>query len=195
MVPIAQALHRRVLGADRPFIVCDPRRHGHTASVRSPASHETAVAAARAAFGGSLCVRSWRLPPDFAAVRAWLADTKVDVQLMVCLDREVPSTMFPAAIDVPSLSTRASDLPRIIDEFARDAIAALGAPATSFGPDDHGWVLAHAARSLPEIEKATLRRVALRSSKNLSCAAARLGMAPVSLSRWLARRAGPVSIY
>jgi hypothetical protein len=188
MVPIAQALHRRVLGADRPFIVCDPRRHRNTATVRSPASYETATAAARAAFGGSLCVRSWRLPPDFATVRAWLADADVDVQLIVCVDRAVPSTMLPAPIDVPSLSTRASDLPRIIDEYAQDAIAVLGAPATSFGLDDHGWVLAHAARSLPEIEKATLRRVALRSSRNLSRAAARLGMAPVSLSRWLARR-------
>lgn len=26
LVPIAWALHRRTLGADRPFIVCDPRR-------------------------------------------------------------------------------------------------------------------------------------------------------------------------
>jgi hypothetical protein len=188
MVPIAQALHRRVLGADRPFIVCDPRRRQHRASVRSPASYKTVAAAAQAAFDGALCVRSRRLPPDLAALRAWLADTDVNVRLMVCLDRAVPSTMLPASIDVPSLSTRVSDLPRIIDEYAHDAIAALGSPVTSFGPGDHDWVLAHATTSLPEIEKATLRRVALRSSSNLSRAAARLGMAPVSLSRWLTRR-------
>jgi hypothetical protein len=190
MVPIAQALHRRTLGAYRPFIVCDPRRRQHTASVRSPASYETVAAAARAAFGGSLCVRSRRLPPDFAALRAWFADTDVNVRLVVCLDEAVPSAMLPASIDVPSLSTRVSDLPRIIDEYAQDAIAALGAPATSFGPDDRRWVVAHGATSLSEIEKATLRRVALQFSPNLSRAAARLGMAPVSLSRWLTRRSG-----
>jgi hypothetical protein len=188
MVPIAHALHRRMLGADRPFIVCDPRRVQHRASVRCPGSYETVAAAAQAASGGSLCVRSWRLPPDFAAPRAWLAETEVGLQLTVCLGPAVSSTLLPASIDVPSLSARASDLPRIVDEYAQDAIAALGAPATSFGPEDRCWVLAHAISSLPAIEKATLRRVALRSSKNLSRAAARLGMAPVSLSRWVTRR-------
>lgn len=156
--------------------------------MRSPASYERVTAAARAAFGGSLCVRSRRIPPDFAALRAWFADTDVNVRLIVCLDRAIPSTMLPPSIDVPSLSTRAWDLPRIIDEYAQDAIVALGAPATSFGHDDHRWVLARAAASLSEIEKAALRRVALQISTNLSRAAVRLGMAPVSLSRWLSRR-------
>jgi DNA-binding protein Fis len=45
--------------------------------------------------------------------------------------------------------------------------------------------------SLSAIEKAVLRCVALRSSTNMSRAAARLGMAPVSLSRWLERRRQP----
>lgn len=130
-------------------------------------------------------------PPDFATLRPWFADTDKNVQLMVCLDRPIPNTMLPASIDLPALSTRQSDLPRIIDEYAQDAIAALGAPATSFGPGDHHWVLSRAARSLPEIEKATLRRVALRSSKNLSHAATRLAMAPVSLSRWMSGRLSP----
>jgi hypothetical protein len=58
---------------------------------------------------------------------------------------------------------------------------------SSWGVVTPSWVLEHAAVSLPEIEKATLRRVALRSSANVSRAATRLGMAPVSLSRWLAR--------
>lgn len=188
MVPVAHALHRRVLGADRPFIVCDPRRLQHRASVRCPASYETVAAAAEAAVGGSLCVRSWRLPPDFGALRAWLGELDINVQLMVCLGPAVSSTLLPTSIDVPSLSTRTSDLPRIVDEYGQDAIAALGAPPASFGPEDRRWVLTHAVSSLPAIEKATLRRVALRSCKNLSCAAARLGMAPVSLSRWLGRR-------
>ena len=35
MVPIARALHRRTLGADRPFIVSDPRRANVPATTRA----------------------------------------------------------------------------------------------------------------------------------------------------------------
>jgi hypothetical protein len=43
LVPIARALHRRVLGADRPFVVCDPRRRDGKdhESVRSPVNYRT----------------------------------------------------------------------------------------------------------------------------------------------------------
>ena len=57
LVPIARALHRRTIGADRPFIVCDPRRRDVPASVRSPANRDSGVVAFEAARGGSLCVR------------------------------------------------------------------------------------------------------------------------------------------
>jgi hypothetical protein len=40
-------------------------------------------------------VRSWRLPPDLAALRAWFANTEVNVRLVVCLDRAVPSPCSP----------------------------------------------------------------------------------------------------
>jgi ActR/RegA family two-component response regulator len=85
----------------------------------------------------------------------------------------------------------AQALDRIIAEYAADAIAELAAPAASFTADDHVWIRNHAAASLAEIEAATLRLVALYTSRNLSHAAARLGMAPVSLSRWLGRRELP----
>ena len=186
-VPIAHALHRRTLGADRPFVVCDPRRRDGTESIRSAGNHRTGAAAAQAAAGGSLCVRARRLPPDVPALLAGLREPGTGTQLIVCLDREDAAAFLSEPIEVPSLSTRAQDLPRIVDEYAQDAIGVLDVPATSFLPDDRRWVLEHAATSLPEIEKATLRRVALRSSANVSRAAARLGMAPVSLSRWLAR--------
>lgn len=188
MVPIARALHRRALGADRPFLVCDPRRRDGKESVRSARNHGTGAAAAQAAVGGSLCVRARRLPRDFPGLFARVRDPGLGVQLIVCSEEQDAVSWLSSPIEVPSLSTRAEDLPRIIDEYAADAIAILEAPAGSFQPDDHRWVLECAAESLAEIEKATLRRVALRSSVNLSRAAARLGMAPVSLSRWLGRR-------
>lgn len=133
-------------------------------------------------------MRAGRPPRDFPALLAKINEPGASVQLIVCESRA--DTAFPLStpIEVPSLATRAEDLPRIIAEYAQDAIAALGAPATSFEPDDHRWVLEQAATSFDEIEKATLRGIALRASANLSQAAARLGMAPVSLSRWLGRR-------
>jgi len=55
-------------------------------------------------------------------------------------------------------------------------------------------VIERAATSLPEIEKATLRVVALRVSANNEAQAARLlGMAPISLICWLKRRSQPES--
>lgn len=76
-----------------------------------------------------------------------------------------------------------------MEAYAGDAIAALNAPPGSFTNDDLRWVIEHAATSLPEIEKATLRVVALKvSNNNVTQAAGMLGMAPVSLLRWLNRR-------
>ena len=97
-------------------------------------------------------------------------------------------------IVIPSLSDRRSEIDRIIDEYAEDAITELAAPRASYLPVDHAWVREHASSSLAEIEKATLRLVALRASRNLSHAAARLGMAAVSLSRWIGRRELPFDL-
>lgn len=190
LVPIAYALHRWTLGADRPFILCDPLRRNRPASVRSPANHKSGVAAFVAAAGGSLCVRRSRLPHDFSSMVSRLWST-ADVQYIVCSD-EIDDAhallVVPAPIQLPSLRDRASELPRIVDEYVLDAIAALYARDTSFTDGDRAWVLEHGASSLSEIEKATLRIVALRTSANMSHAAERLGMAPVSLSRWVDRR-------
>jgi hypothetical protein len=189
LVPIARALHRRMLGNDRPFIVCDPRRGTRAASVRSPASRASGIAACEAAIGGSLCLRTRRLPDDFPALVARLRGAD-DVLCVLCADPH-PPLILPAPIAVPPLAERSAELDRIITEYAADAIAELAASSASFTADDHAWVRQHAATSLVEIEAATLRLVALYTSRNLSHAAARLGMAPVSLSRWLARRELP----
>ncbi|HET9622927.1 MAG TPA: FHA domain-containing protein [Kofleriaceae bacterium] len=189
MIPVAQAIHRRLLGVKAPFMVCDERRGRREASVRSPASYEEASSAATAAAGGSLCVRSLRQLPQSTTLYNWLTSMHCDVRLVICVDAGVPSSVVSEPIEVPSLTTRVPDLPRIIDEYAQDATAILETPPGSFCVDDRQWILDHASKSLSEIEKATLRCVALRSTKTLSHAATRLGMSPVSLSRWLARRA------
>ena len=180
MVPIARALHRRTLGSDSPFIVCDPRRGTKAASVRSPASHASGVAAFEAAVGGALCLRLRRLPSDFQTLVARLRGAD-DVLCVLCAGQLANHSplILPAPLAVPPLARRSAELDRIVAEYAGDAIAELDAPPSSFTVDDHAWVKDHAASSLAEIEAATLRLVALRTSRNPSHAAERLGMAPV----------------
>jgi hypothetical protein len=196
LVPIAQSLHRRILGADRPFVVCDPRRGNTRASARSPANLESGVDAFRAASGGSLCVRRKRLPDDFAVIVPRLRRVH-DVQyIIVCsnLDDDAdPLLVLPAPIQVPPLASRTHDVERIVDEYAADAIAELHARDACFTAGDRRWIIEHPT-SLAEIEKATMRVVALRMSRHLSEAAERLGMAPVSLWRWILRRKLPTFI-
>lgn len=195
LVPIAAALHRRVLGTDAPFIVCDPRRGNTAATVRSPTNRPTGVEAIAAARGGTICMRATRLPRDFAAVIDQVRDPDAHVQTIVCWgarDDSNPLLVVPAPIAVPSLPCRANELERIVDEYASDAIAALHVPAECFTAADRTWILARASRSLDEIEKATLRLVAIRASRNMSTAAMRLEMAPVSLARWVGRRTRPM---
>jgi hypothetical protein len=189
LVPLAQSLHRHAFGADRPFVVCDPRRGDPKGSVRQPANCETGTAAVQAAIGGSLCVRRARLPRDFSSVLLRVRDPSVRVLLIVCADRvDLDGALITGPIEVPPLHERATELPRIIDEYAFDAVAALRELPDSFTSTDRAWVLEHAATSLPEIEKATLRRVALNTCRSINRAAKRLGMSQVSLARWLGRR-------
>src|SRR5689334_18004256 len=82
MVPIALALHRRTLGADRPFVVSSSRRVNMPATARAPASYTSGVAAVRAARGGSLCLRHRRLPTDFERMVALVRDPDADVMVI-----------------------------------------------------------------------------------------------------------------
>jgi hypothetical protein len=195
LVPIARALHRYILGSDKPFVVCDPQRRNVPASVRSPENHGNGAAATAAATGGSLCVRASRLPEDFSELVTLVRKPDAHMQLIVTASGQYethPFLILPVPIRVPSLRVRTDELPRIVDEYAVDAITELRAlPRPGFTAADRQWVLENAPMTLAEIEKATLRLVAIRASRNMSGAAARLGMAPVSLSRWLDRRMSP----
>jgi hypothetical protein len=190
LVPLAYALHRRVLGPDAPFVVCDRRRGDLPASVRSPTNHGSGVAAFDVAVGGSLCVRSRRLPRDLPELLRLLERPDSRVQFIVCTTSRAHIGLFtiPSPIEVPPLGIRETELPRIIQAYADEAIDIMRAPASCFSGDDQDWVMKHSATSLSEIEKATLRIVALRMTNNVRHAATMLGMAPVSLSRWLGRR-------
>jgi hypothetical protein len=193
LVPLAHGLHRRAFGTHMPFIVCDPRRGNTPASVRSPANYVDVQEALAAAAGGSLCVRRRRPPHNFTSLVAKLRATW-DVQY-ICLDEDCLQWLVrPGPIEIPSITARRAELPKIIDEYVFDAIVELTPPPHTLAlpESDRRWLCENAASMpLAEIEKAAMRLVALRSSPNLSHAASRLGMAPVSLSRWVARRKLP----
>ena len=193
MVPVAHSLHRYTHGNHRPFVLCDPRRRDVEESVRAVENHELGLTALEAARGGSLCVRGERPPSDYAEVLAQIREPNARVQFIVCSKvRGSEPVGATAPIIVPPLKRRAKELPRIVEEYIQDSITTLEAPRATLTRSDRAWIVEHASSTLPEIEKAALRLVALRIAGNIAGAAARLGMAPISLSRWIDRRRPPM---
>jgi hypothetical protein len=191
LVPIAQSIHNRVKGSDRPFVVCDPRRTNGKESVRSAVSYKVASKALAVARDGTLCLRSYWLPADLGVVFKEMAKPDSRLQLIICSRSPAVLKCHRAQIEIPSLRVRANEVDRIIDEYAAEAFVALGVREAEFLEIDRERVRRYWASSLPEIERATMRLIAVRSSRYLAHAAERLGMASVSLTRWLGRRLGP----
>ena len=188
LVPVAFALHRRLLGPDRPFVVCDPRRRAGDGSVRVPPNRNTGMLALAAAAGGSICVHSNRLPSDFDALAMSLREHSTKVVLFVCLhnhDRMMDVLCRP--ITIPPLAARRPELERLLDECLDEAAQSLGVERPQLSERIQRCVLED-VESLCDLEKAALRLVVLRNTPNVNQAAQRLNMALVSLNRWIARR-------
>jgi hypothetical protein len=196
LMSVARSLHRRFHDPDQPFVVCDPRRKRTDENVRSAQNFEKGMPALAAAARGTLCVWSHKLPTDYDDVKAALSAPDTRVHLVVCSRDAASAKAFGAEpITIPPLATRADEVPRVVAEYALDAAAELGISHAAFTRADHDWVVAHEAATLPEIEKATSRLLALRHENgNVTRAAARLGMARMSLHKWIGRRRLPVVI-
>lgn len=179
LVSIARSLHHHI--SDGRFVVCDPRRKQTIETVRSAENIENGMVALAAANHGSLCIRAMRPPHDIDKIMR----SPASVQIIVCSTRE---PYYIKSIRIPPLTLRTSEIDKIIWSYANDAICKLSAYDDSFTDEDHTWVKMHACDSLSDIEKATMRLVALRVARNRSNAAEILGMAPVSLARWKERR-------
>jgi hypothetical protein len=192
LIPVAYAIHRRTFGDEVPFVVSDPRRKNAGATVRSPTNHPRGMDAFRRASRGTLCVCANRLPHDFDDVLSAFREPESGVQLVVCSKDSAMSSA--AGIEIPALAARCSEVPHIVSEYVDDMIDILHAPDNCLRPWDIQWIMQHAAfmrdATIADIEKAALRIVALRVTGNLTRAAKVLGMAPVSLERWLRRRHG-----
>ena len=188
LVPVAYVLHRRILGAERPFVVCDPRRRDGEGSVRAPPNRRTGTLALEAAMDGSLCLRSGRLPADFDRLRQSLREDVPAATIFICLqgdDRVLDLLCRP--LEIPPLSARRSESDRLLQESLDEAATELGTASLRIPRRLRQGVLERVA-SFAELEKTALRVVALATVRNLSQAAERLGMAQVSLTRWLCRR-------
>jgi hypothetical protein len=187
LLSIARGLHGYVHGDDAAFVLCDPRRRAVDG-----ASYPSGVAAFAAAAGaGSVCVWVKRLPRDFAELTAAIRTPGSHVQLIACGPRPSDRTeLVSAPIEIPPLATRAGELDRIIEEYARDASFAfkVDAPLARL---DRDWVRTHSAGSLAEIEKGAQRIVALRAAGSVAGAASMLDMAHASLGEWIGRRRLP----
>lgn len=185
LIPIARALHRRVLGDHRPFVLCAPPRR-----LARGQAFGTAMHAIAAAIRGTLCVWARHLPADFAVVDAAVRHPDVAVRLVVCAERPSESSAFASMpVIVPAIAERGAQLGRIIDGYVHDAMIALGARG-ELGPADRAWIARRAASSHGEIEEAARRLIAVRHAGDFARAAALLALPPAALTEWFARRAG-----
>ncbi len=188
LIPVAYALHRRIVGTDRPFVVCDPRRREVEGSVRAPPNRRTVALALESAMDGSICLRSRRLPTDFDRLRESVRDAAPFPTVFVCLhgdDRVRDLVCHP--LEVPPLAARASEFHGLLQEALDEAATALGTGHLRLPRQAQQGAMKRVA-SFAELEKTALRIVALATAPNPSQAAVRLGMAPVSLKRWLHHR-------
>jgi len=175
LIAIARRLHREMLGDERPFVIADVD------------SREVSIEEAiRRAEDGTLCLPLFRMQAHFEAVRELARSVGMRCRVVVCVGSSDHAGW--RAIEIPALSSRKTDIGRIIDEYASDAITRLCAQPTSYAGADRAWLLEHPPNSLGEIETTTLRFVAIREHGGVTRAAPHLGLTHSALSRWLARR-------
>jgi hypothetical protein len=190
---IARGLHLRVPRKRGPFVLCLPDRKSAEESVRLAANEPTARAAIEVAQGGSVCVHTDRLPKDFSAFREALRTPPYRFQVIICAAGLGEARVHLATpLAIPPLSQRTTELHRIIDEYAQEALATMKS-SLPFSAADHTWVAEHSAESIAEIEKSTSRLIALRATGSARGAASLLGITHSSLLRWMSRRKPPVS--
>jgi len=173
LIAIARRIHQEAMGVARPFVVAE-----------WPGSSRLLHESLRIARGGTLCIPARRMPEDARMIRSLSADCEPEYSVIVCA-RSADETM---SIDIPSLSSRADEIERIVDEYAIDAIARLSAKSSSFAKSDRDWLIEHPPSTLGDIETTTYRMIAIREFGGVTHAAPRLGVTHSALSRWLARR-------
>jgi hypothetical protein len=175
---IARRLHRATLGA-RPFVALDRDGRGMEGLER--------------AITGTLCVNANKLPQDLHLVALNLRTPDTCVRLVACADNSESidglATRLSriATVWIPPLTTRASEIDRMLEAYGLDAVEEFGAGHLGFRPQDLERLRAWGISTFEEIEDDARRLVALRNY-GVSEGANRLGIHHSSLTRWAQRR-------
>jgi hypothetical protein len=177
LTTVARQLHVATLGQEPPFV--------------ASAKHPSGMAALQAAKHGTLWAP--KLPPDFTAVAECLREVDNRTRLMLHAQsaddaaRAAIALARPAIVALPSLSSRQSELGRLINECAVDAAESLGAPSPGFTMHDLEVLPKLRYRGIAELEF-TVRRVVAMRTWGVSNGALRLGITHVALLQWAGRR-------
>jgi hypothetical protein len=189
LIPLAEELHRLTLTDRRPFVLCDPRRRtsddaeSFTGSV---ADGLTAVAQAR---DGTICLDDQRRPRDLPEMLDVLHRPGRTAQLMVLArDARKAEVYTPAPIVIPPLRSRRDELDRLIVDYAAEAVQRLGLGALELTPAQRSWIRERSSETLPDIQRAALRLMAIRHAGSIAGGAALLKMSSQALGKWLERR-------
>jgi hypothetical protein len=179
LAAVAQLLHRHMLHG-RPFVRWERR------------TREDPRIALAAAAGGTLCVSAndllWCV--DEIVERRHRSTARVQLIILVTAVRRLRPIVAAVTepITLTPLSKRKHELPRIIDELTVEAAQTLGIEPSRLSDADRRAILRFDAGTVPAIERATLRIVALRHWRYFARAAHELGMAHASLMEWAAPR-------
>ncbi|HWO19665.1 MAG TPA: FHA domain-containing protein [Kofleriaceae bacterium] len=179
LVPLIQRLHRETLGADRPFIACEPT--------------DRALELLSQAGDGTLCVSAADPPEDFADAVHQLLTTPAATRLVLWASDARDASPLGAAlgptvwIELPALATRKDELPRILREAAAAAATDFGQPFAPLREGDLERLTIEPFDGLADVHDAARRVVAFRTF-GVTAGAAKLGINHGALSRWIRRR-------
>jgi len=185
LVPLAEELHRLTLTAERPFVLCNPRRSTNETTWNRTRCAATGSAALEEAVGGTVCLTARHLPSDLRTLMRGLRRPECQTQLVVCSERTTEAEVFNAApIVIPPLASRKEEIERIIEEYARDAGEPRGLGQQWLSQAEQTWIRTNMT-TLALIQKATTRLAAIRQAGSMTQGAARLGISHVAMLKWL----------
>jgi len=189
MVPLAEELHRLTLTERRPFVLCDPRRRTHEDAESFTRRVPDGLTAVAQALDGTVCIDDQRRPGDLARMLEALHRPGRTAQLVVLARNARRADVYtPAPVVIPPLRSRRDELERLILEYEAEAARRLGISTVELTPAQRSWIRERSGETLPDLQKATLRLIAIRHAGSILGAASLLKMSHVGLGKWFERR-------
>jgi FHA domain-containing protein len=190
LLPLAEELHRLTMTERRPFVFCDPRRR---TPVEDTASFTRCVTdgltAAAQAKNGTVCIDDRKRPSDLLAMLDELHRRGRTTQLMVLAKNPYKAEVYTKApVVIPPLRTRRDEIETLVMEYELEAVRRLGIDALELTPVQRSWIAERSSETLPDIQQATLRLIAIRHAGSIAGAADLLRISQQALSKWLDRR-------